>query len=52
MILELKTKKEYILQRKLDRFSELKVKSFMDCLNESEENEMNSIANWLKIHNN
>ena len=52
MVLEFITNKEYILQQKLDRFNKLKVKLFMDCLDASEENEMNNIQKWLKIHNN
>lgn len=51
MILEFKTRKDDVIQKKLYRFNELKVKNFMDCLSESEENEMNNISEWLKIHN-
>lgn len=51
MVLEFQTRKDDVVQKKLNRFNELKVKSFMDCLNESEEIEMNNIVNWLKIHN-
>lgn len=51
MVLEFQTRKDDIAQKKLNRFNELKVKNFMDCLSNSEEIEFNNIAEWLKIHN-
>ena len=51
MVLEFKTKKEGILQKKLKRFDELKVKNFEDAFIGNEEDEFNELAEWLKIHN-
>ena len=51
MLLEFKTKKEGILQKKLKRFDELKVKNFEDAFIGNEEDEFNELAEWLKIHN-
>lgn len=50
MVVEFKTKKEGILQKKIKRFKELKVKNFSDTLDENEEIEFNEIEQWLKIH--
>ena len=52
MLLEFKTKKEGMLQKKLKRFDELKVKNFQDSFIGNEENEFNELEKWLKIHNN
>ena len=52
MVLEFKTKKEGILQKKLKRFDELKVKNFEDAFIGNEETEFNELEKWLKIHNN
>ena len=52
MVLEFKIKKEGILQKKIKRFEELKVKNFSDTLDENEEIEFDELEKWLKIHNN
>ena len=52
MVLEFKTKKEGVLQKKLKRFEELKVKNFSDTLDKKEEIEFDKLYEWLKIHNN
>ena len=51
MLLEFKTKKEGILQKKKKRYEELKVKNFQDSFIGNEEDEFNELAEWLKIHN-
>ena len=51
MLLEFKTKKEGILQKKKKRYEELKVKNFQDSFIGNEENEFNELEKWLKIHN-
>ena len=50
MVVEFNTRKGEVLQKKIDRFNELKVKYFMDNLNDKEEIEFNNIEKWLKIH--
>jgi len=52
VVLEFKIKKEGILQKKIKRFEELKVKNFSDTLDENEEIEFDELEKWLKIHNN
>lgn len=52
MVLEFKTKKEGILQKKIKRFEELKVKNFSDTMDKKEEIEFDKLEEWLKIHNN
>ena len=51
MLLEFKTKKEGVLQKKKKRYEELKVKNFQDSFIGNEENEFNELEKWLKIHN-
>ena len=51
MVLEFKTKKEGIVQKKLKRYEELKVKNFQDSFMGNEENEFNQLSEWLEIHN-
>ena len=51
MVLEFKTKKEGVLQKKKKRYEELKVKNFQDSFIGNEENEFNELEKWLKIHN-
>ena len=51
MVLEFKTKKEWVLQKKKKRYEELKVKNFQDSFIGNEENEFNELEKWLKIHN-
>lgn len=50
MLIEFKTKKEGILQKKLDRFKELKIKSFMDSLEDNEKIEYDKVYEWVKLH--
>jgi hypothetical protein len=52
VVLEFKTKKEGILQKKIKRFEELKVKNFSDTMDKKEEIEFDKLEEWLKIHNN
>ena len=52
MVLEFKTKKEGMLQKKIRRFEELKVKNFSDTLDKNDEIEFDKLEEWLKIHNN
>lgn len=52
MVLEFKIKKEGMLQKKIKRFEELKVRNFSDTLDRSEEIEFDELEEWLKIHNN
>lgn len=52
MVLEFKTKKEGMLQKKIKRFEELKVKNFSDTMDKKEEIEFDKLEEWLKIHNN
>jgi uncharacterized membrane protein len=51
LVVEFKSRKERVLQLKYSRFEELKRRYFMQNLSEDEENEMNSLSQWLKIHN-
>ena len=51
MVLEFKVKKEGILQKKIKRYEELKVKNFQDSFMGNEESEFNQLSEWLEIHN-
>ena len=51
-VIEFKSKTSNLLEKKLKRFNELKIKNFEDSFIGNEEKEFNEIAEWLRIHNN
>ena len=51
MIIEFKSNKTNIINKKLKRFNDLKVKNFSGILTDSEEIELDETEKWLKIHN-
>ena len=51
MVIEFNIKKEGAIQKKLNRYKELKIGYFMQSLNDKEEIEFDEIEQWLKIHN-
>jgi hypothetical protein len=52
MVVEFRASKNKLLESKLYRFNQLKIGYFEQNLSETEENELNEIEKWLKIHNN
>ena len=51
-VIEFKSRTSNMLEKKLKRFNELKVKYFEDAFIDNDENEFNELEKWLKIHNN
>lgn len=51
-VIQFKSRTSSLLQKKLRRFNELKIKYFEDAFIENDEDEFNKLAEWLKIHNN
>lgn len=51
-VIEFKSRTSSLLEKKLKRFNQLKIKNFEDSFIENEENEFNELAKWLQIHNN
>ena len=51
MVIEFNLKKEVIIQKKIKRFEELKVRYFNQTITDKEEIEFDNIEKWLKIHN-
>lgn len=51
MIIEFKSNKMSLIDKKLKRFNDLKVKNFSGILTDTEEIELDETAEWLKIHN-
>lgn len=51
MVIEFTNKKEVIVQKKIKRFEELKVRYFNQTITDTEEIEFDDIEKWLKIHN-
>ena len=50
MVIEFSEKREGMLQKKLNRFEELKIGYFEQNLEDYEERELNDLGEWLKIH--
>ena len=49
-VIEFKSGTSNVIDKKLKRFNELKVKNFEDSFIGNEENEFNELEHWLKIH--
>lgn len=50
-IIQFKSGTSNIIEKKLKRFNELKIKYFEDAFIGNDENEFNELEDWLKIHN-
>jgi len=50
MLIEFNTKKEGIIQKKVKRFEELKIKEFSDTLEDNEKKEYDEVYKWVKLH--
>lgn len=51
IVIEFTNKKDVIIQKKIKRFEELKVRYFNQTITDKEEIEFDNIEKWLKIHN-
>jgi hypothetical protein len=49
-VIEFKSKKDKLLEKKYARFDELKIKDFSGILTPTEEKEYNDLDEWLEIH--
>jgi hypothetical protein len=49
-VIEFDFGKKNMLERKYDRFNELKSKEFSDILTQAEEKEYNDLDKWFEIH--
>lgn len=51
MVLEFKSNKTNLINKKLERFNQLKIRNFSGTLEDYEERELNEVSEWLQIHN-
>jgi hypothetical protein len=49
-VIEFKSRSNEVIEMKLIRFNQLKVKNFSGTLEEYEEKEFDNISKWLKVH--